>query len=142
MYKVPAASGRPSTKYEVRNTGCLPMSNIQRRVKNVEVVFIQKSKFCLRYFQFRTSSACRMEVFRTSHLTTYLVPCTTRIPTWYFVLSTWYLVLCTNLIRLKWLRREAKHKNEECEPTQNLSFGIHSNAARNFRVAYAHHPSK
>ena len=43
------------------------MSNIQRRVKNIEVV-IQKSKFGLRYFQFRTS---------------YFVP-----PTFYMVLGT------------------------------------------------------
>jgi len=75
MYKV------QGTKYEARNTGCLPMSNIQRRVKNVEVVFIQKSKFGLRYFQFRTSPACRRQVFRPR--------------TFYIVLGTWYLVLGT-----------------------------------------------
>jgi hypothetical protein len=32
--------------------------------------------------------------------------------TWYFVPRTLYLVHCTmNLARLKWLRREAEHKN-------------------------------
>lgn len=40
---------------------------------------------------FACPPAAFRQVFRTSHLTTYLVHYTTRIPTWYLVLSTWYL---------------------------------------------------
>ena len=47
-----------------------------------------------------------------------------------------------NLIRLKWLRREAEHKNQERKPAQNLSFGIHWNVTRHFRMADAHDPAE
>ena len=115
------------------------MSNIQRRLKNVEVV----SSFKNRNSAFDIFNS----VPRISYLTFDYLPGTLYYSNPYLVLRTWYLVhgtwyFVTNLIRLKWLWREAKHKNEECEPTQNLSLGIHWSAARHFRVSYTHHPSK
>jgi hypothetical protein len=80
------------------------MSNIQRRLKNVEVVSSFKN--------LNSAFDIFNSVPRISYLTFDYLPGTLYHSNPNFVPRTLYLVPCTmNLARLEWLRREAEHKN-------------------------------